>query len=301
MFRAYSIQVSREDEWDFGGLKTKSANALEASLQFKNKWTAKPRLEFQQSVDTRALRGGPALRIHDFWSTTASLETDPSRRTSFTLIGRRTRAVDDNSRLSRVEALARFRLSNRLSLSGQASYETLADNLQYVSTVDRDAGSRWLLGRIEQDTWGLTFRANFSVTPDLTIQYYGSPFLSVGSYTTFKRAADTLAERYQDRFHAFSPDEITFQPDSGRYFVSEGTNAASYSFANPDFSFRQFRSNLVVRWEYKPGSTLYVVWSQGRTGLDPHWDPSFSSNWSALWRERPDNVFMVKLSYWLSP
>jgi hypothetical protein len=83
--------------------------------------------------------------------------------------------------------------------------------------------------------------------------------------------------------------------------VTEGGSGPSYSFANPDFSFRQFRSNLVARWEYKPGSMLYVVWSQGRTDAVPAWDSSLGSNWDALWRTRPDNVFLVKLSYWFSP
>jgi len=301
IFRTYSVQVSREDQWDFGGLKTKSANSLEASAQFKNKWKAESSFELQQSVDTRALRGGPALRMHDFWSTALDLGTDSSRRASFSIDGEYIRAIDDSSRHSRIEGLARLRLSNRFSFSGLTSYQTFANNLQYVATVDTSAGPGWLLGRIEQDTWSFTLRADLAITPDLTIQYYGSPFISAGRYTELKRATDTLAECYRDRFHAFAPDEITFQPDSNRYIVSEGASQALYSFANPDFSFRQFRSNLVVRWEYRPGSTLYVVWSQGRTGFQPYWDSAFSSNWSALWHERSDNVFLVKLSYWFSP
>jgi len=301
MFRSYSVQVAREDQWDFGGLKARSANSLEASAVFKNKWTARSAFEFQQSVDTRALRGGPALRMHDSWSTTVTLETDPSRRVSFSVLDGHTRAIDDSSRLSRIEGLGRFRLSNRFSLSGQTSYETLANNLQYAATADTAAGPRWLLGRIEQETWSFTLRANLALTPDLTVQYYGSPFISAGRYSDLKQATDTLAELYQDRFHQFSPEEIKFQPDSNRYIISEGASGVSYSFANPDFSFRQFRSNLVIRWEYRPGSTLYAVWSQGRTNLEPRWTSAFSSNWSALWHERPDNVFLVKLSYWFSP
>ena len=64
--------------------------------------------------------------------------------------------------------------------------------------------------------------------------------------------------------------------------MTEAGGGPSYSFANPDFSFRQFRSNLVARWEWKPGSSLYVVWSQGRTSYAPEWDDSFGSNWDAL-------------------
>ncbi|HYK89237.1 MAG TPA: DUF5916 domain-containing protein, partial [Acidobacteriota bacterium] len=156
-------------------------------------------------------------------------------------------------------------------------------------------------GRIQQGTWSFTMRANLSISPDLTIQYYGSPFISTGRYTDFKRATNTLAGQYQNRFHQFAATEIAFQQDSNTYTVNEGGSEPAYSFANPDFSFRQFRSNLVVRWEYRPGSTLYVVWSQGRTSSETYWNSSFSSNWNALWGERPDNVLLAKLSYWLSP
>ncbi len=301
IFREYSAQVSREDQWDFGGLKTKSAESLEATATFKNKWSTAANFEFQQSVDTRALRGGPALRLHDSWSALLDVGTDASRKAAFSVDVARTNAIDDSSRLSRILGVARFRLSNRVSLLGQTSYEKLANNLQYVASAATSAGPRWLLGRIDQDTWSFTLRANFTLTPDLTIQYYGSPFISTGRYTEFKRATDTLAERYMDRFHMFSPDEIAFQPDSNQYVVTDGTGAAPYAFANPDFSFGQFRSNLVVRWEYRPGSTLYAVWSQGRTSLQPSWNSGFSTSWSALWHERPDNVFLVKLSYWFSP
>ena len=114
-------------------------------------------------------------------------------------------------------------------------------------------------------------------------------------------ALATLATTYADRFHLYGPDEIAFEPQDNVYRVTEEGGGPSYSFANPDFSFRQFRSNLVARWEWKPGSSVYVVWSQGRTSYAPEWDASFGSNWDALRGARSDNVFLVKCSYWFSP
>jgi hypothetical protein len=177
----------------------------------------------------------------------------------------------------------------------------LTDHLQYAATAETEDGPRWVLARIEQDTWNFTFRVNLSVTPDLTVQYYGSPFIGTGRYTEFKRATDTLAHANADRFHLFGPDEISVRPEANTYDVTEADGGVIYSFSNPDFSFRQFRSNLVVRWEWKPGSSLYVVWSQGRTSSVAAWDSSLGSNWDALWGMRPDNVFLVKVSYWFSP
>ena len=299
-FRSYSFEVSRQDEWDFGGLRTRAASALEASGTFRNKWSLEGELVVDQVTDTRALRGGPALRWHDFFEASLRASSDGSRRASLSAGLEHAWSTDDDSRATELEGQLKLRLSNRLSLSGQVWYEQKTDNLQYVATADALSGApRYVLGRIDQDTWNFTFRVNLALSPNLTLQYYGSPFIGTGRYTDFKRATDTLAPSYEDRFHLYAPDEIA-QGEGGRYFVDEA-GIGRYSFANPDFSFRQFRSNLVVRWEYKPGSSLYVVWSQGRTASVASWEESFQSNWDELWRTSPDNVLLVKISYWFSP
>ena len=182
-------------------------------------------------------------------------------------------------------------------LSAQLESSRNRDDLQYVTTADTPDSPRWLMGHIDQSTWALTFRANVSLTPELTLQLYASPFISSGRYDAFKKATNTQAAGYEDRFHRFGPDEIAFDEASGSYTVTE-SGGASYSFANPDFSFREFRSNLVLRWEYRPGSALYAVWSQGRTSSAAAWDESLGTNWDALWVAEPTNVFMVKASYW---
>jgi hypothetical protein len=295
------LQLSREDQWDFGGLATRSTTELEASSQFKNKWEAQAQFDYEDVVDTRMLRGGPALRWHDYFDASLSGQTDSSRRVWAKLSGGYSWARDDDSSASNVEGYLNLRLSNRLSVSGSASYEQLLDSLQYVATSEADGDTRWVLGYIDQHTWSFTVRVNLSITPELTVQYYGSPFIGTGRYTAFKRATDTLARANAARFHLYGPDEIAYRPENNAYAVTEAGGGPSYSFANPDFSFRQFRSNLVARWEWKPGSSVYVVWSQGRTDSLAAWNESFRDNWDALWRTEPDNVFLVKISYWFSP
>jgi hypothetical protein len=301
IFRSYSFELAREDQWDFGGLATVAATELEATGQFQNKWGVHASLAYKDVVDTRMLRGGPALRWHDFYESELSVHSDQSRRVSLSPFGGYSRARDDDSRAWNAGAALSLRPSNRLSFSGSLSYEWLDDHLQYVATADGEGEPRWVLGRIDQDTWSFTFRVNLSITPDLTVQYYGSPFIGTGRYTEFKRATSTLAEAAADRARVYGPDEIAYRPEANRYDVTEAGGGPSYSFGNPDFSFRQFRSNLVARWEWKPGSSLYVVWSQGRTSAVPEWNASVSDNWNDLWRTQPDNVFLVKLSYWFSP
>ena len=298
-FRDYTVQFTRDDQWDFGGLRTRAYTALQASTTFANRWGAELGLSHSQDVDTRALRGGPALRAYDHVGATLGIRSDGARRASFSLTSEHAWSLDDDSRASDLGAGVNLRLSNRFALSSEFRYESLLDGLQYVTTVDAGAGPRYLLGRIDQDTFAITLRADLALTPDLTLQYYGSPFISAARYTVFKRATDTLAKSYQRRFHGYGADEISFAPDRQSYDVEE-RDGTRFSFANPDFSFRQFRSNAVLRWEYRPGSSLYVVWSQGRTAEEPRWESAFRNNWSDLWRAPADDVVLVKLSYWFS-
>jgi hypothetical protein len=300
IFRAYSLEASRQDHWDFGGLHTGGETGVEATGVFANKWQAHLELGSETRVDTRLLRGGPAFRRHSLTSVFGLLATDPSARVQGSVHGEYAPARDDDSRSWSLEGEGGVRVSRRLSLSGAVSYQTQLENLQYAATATTSDGPRWVLGRLDQETWSLTLRANLSLTPDLTLQYYGSPFIGTGRYTAYKRVTDPLARANADRFYLYGPDEIALEPDANRYLVTEA-GGPSFSFANPDFSFRQFRSNLVARWEWKPGSSVYLVWSQGRTGSSAHWEPSLGSNWDALWSAQAENVFLVKLSYWLAP
>jgi len=299
IFRDYSLQLVRDDQWDFGGLRTNGSTALQAATTFRNRWTSGIRFSHTDDVDTRALRGGPALRMYEYLTAGLNVGSDGARRASFAVTADHAWSLEDDSRATDISTTVRLRVSNRLALSSDFGYGHLFDAFQYVTAADAGDGPRYLLGRIDQDTFVFTFRANLAVTPDLTLQYYGSPFVSTARYAAFKRATETLAPSYGNRFHAYGPDEIAPAPDGRLYEITE-RDGARFSFANPDFSFRQFRSNLVLRWEYKPGSSLYVVWSQGRTGEEARRESRFGSNWSGLWRTPADNVLLVKISYWLS-
>jgi hypothetical protein len=300
-FRTYSIELQRADEWDFGGEKTRAETRLQAAAQLRNKWELVAGVEHSDVVDTRMLRGGPALRWHEYVEVSVEARTDPSRRVSLFASAERAWAWDDDSRSSGLVGSLSLRPSNRLSLSASASYERLDDHLQYVASAETGAGPRFVLGRLEQDTWSFTVRANLSLTPELTLQYYGSPFVSTGRYAAFKRAAQPRARAYADRFHPYGAEELAFDAGANAYTVQEAREGPRYGFANPDFAFRQFRSNLVARWEWKPGSALYVVWSQGRTSDVPRWDGSLASHWNRLWEAPADHVVLVKLAYWFSP
>jgi hypothetical protein len=173
--------------------------------------------------------------------------------------------------------------------------------LQYISNTTYNNDKRYLFGELNQKTLGLTFRINYTISPELSIEYYGQPFISAGRYSNFKRITDAHADKFANRYHVFSGSEISFDDTYGIYNIDENKDGNNdYSFGNPNFNFQQFRSNLVVRWEYLPGSTLYMVWSQGRTNSTSEGLFSFGNNMKDLFDIMPHNVFLIKLSYWFS-
>ena len=148
-------------------------------------------------------------------------------------------------------------------------FDKSPNRTQYVSQLDFGVDKRYVLGEIDQQTWSTSLRLDYSINSNLTIQYYGQPFISRGTYTNFNCVTNATAENLNDRVSWYQPDQIS--STGSEYLVDENRdNTVDYSFGNPDFSFVQFRSNLVLRWEYIPGSEIYLVWSQGVTGFgDP--------------------------------
>ena len=127
-------------------------------------------------------------------------------------------------------------------------------------------------------------------------EYWGQPFISKGNYSEYKFITDPLAKEFTDRFHAYSDEEISYDSEQDRFLISE-SNGYQYQFNNPDFNFLQWRSNLVLRWEYKPGSELFLVWTQNTSNLT---DPSkgiFTSFKDDLFSENVDNIFLIKATY----
>jgi hypothetical protein len=128
------------------------------------------------------------------------------------------------------------------------------------------------------------------------VQYYGSPFISKGVFYDLKYVSDPENPEYQKRFKIFNNPEMK----EDTYFLDEnGDGFTDYSIDNPDFNFLQFRSNFVTRWEYRPGSALYLVWSGDLTGDASPVSVPLGTSMRQLWNIYPDNIFLVKFSYWL--
>jgi hypothetical protein len=155
---------------------------------------------------------------------------------------------------------------NSVNISLSPEYSWRAWEQQYVTTEDYQTLKRYINASIEQNTASLSIRFNYSIKPNLSLQYYGQPYVSTGNYGQFKRITDPDNHIYEDRFHVFNNYEILLEDNEASYLIDENQDGTTdYAFDNPNFDFLQYRSNFVMRWEYKPGSALFLVWNKERT------------------------------------
>jgi hypothetical protein len=180
--------------------------------------------------------------------------------------------------------------------------ERIGTSSQYVDTFDdvlaaSTYGQRYVFATLDQTTVSASVRLNWIFTPKLSLEVYAQPLASSGRYTGFKELARPRSydfNPYPDPVETSDPDRLAIDPD--------GTGpAAQQEIDDPNFSLVSLRGNAVLRWEYLPGSTLFLVWTQNRS--DSESIGSFS-NGSALGRlaSTPgDNIFLVKISYWWNP
>lgn len=301
IFNRLNLNVNQWQGWNFGGERVFSGGNFNGGGQLKNYWLIWLGVGHEgENLATTALRGGPALRLPAQWNQWFMLESD-ERKTVRVGIESSNSWKDQGSTCQHdIGVWLSLRPLNALALQCNPFYSFNRDELQYISTLVHRGENRYLFGRLRQKTLAVTVRVDYSVTPDLSVQYYGQPFVSVGRFSQFKRITSPRAPDYAARFHIFTA-EITPDQAGGQLLVDEDRDGnTDYAFGNPDFNFQQFRSNLVVRWEYRPGSTVFLVWSQGRTGTSPAGGFSFRDNLNDLFNVYPDNVFLIKLSRWLS-
>jgi hypothetical protein len=302
IFRSFNVNADQYTGWDFGGNFIYQGGELSLNMQFKNFWNLGLGGECQgQAVDRFNLRGGPAINV-PFSATGWSYIGSDSRKKFYSeLLAVYYKSDYNNSEITRFELDLTYRPFKALQLGIETAYEFGHDRLQYIETVDDVPGNRYIMARIDNQSIMADIRINYSITPDLTIQYWGQPFVFAGKYGEYKKASETTASYYYDRFHIFSPDEIAYDAENEVYYVTEpGEEAIEYSFDQPDFKVFEFRSNLVVRWEYIPGSAVYLVWSQGRMGDESTGEPDFGHDMDALFDIEPHNIFLVKFTYRLS-
>ncbi len=300
IFRSARLNYNHWSRWDYSGKYIHQSFNFNSHATFKNNWQSGTGLTWAVfGISNNALRGASAIRRlpglgHNIYTVTDSRKKVYAVVELFNFFG-----FENLMKINDAELSISIQPINalRIVLSGAYSYNWRKQD-QFVSNVNYNGTVRSIVSEVKQRTLRFTGRLNYNITPDLTVQYYGQPFITRPLYNHFAYASDPLAKKFNDRFYVFSPNQISF--NNGNYIVDENRDGITdYSFGKPDFNFVQFRSNLVARWEYKPGSELYLVWSQGNTpdassDLD---SPVFNSLFDNAFADQARNIFLIKWTY----
>ncbi|GJM29905.1 MAG: hypothetical protein DHS20C17_25400 [Cyclobacteriaceae bacterium] len=266
-FRHFSTSFSQYTNWDFGGVNLSNGLSLSTSAELKNYWGIRLGTSLRtESVSRSALRGGPSFITPGSTYLWMAVSSDERKKLRFSTNPWLSSGNHGSSDGFGVSMNFNYQPINSLNISLSPQYSWRTWQQQYVTTQDYQTLKRYINASIEQNTASLSLRFNYSIKPNLSLQYYGQPYVSTGNYDQFKRITDPDNNTYHDRFHIFNEQEISLDDDDESYLVDENQDGTiDYSFDNPNFDFLQFRSNFVMRWEYKPGSALFLVWNKERT------------------------------------
>ncbi|PTY07123.1 hypothetical protein DB347_07365 [Opitutaceae bacterium EW11] len=293
-YRSYELKLEQENTWTTRGEHLGSGVDLRASTEFANKWNGNALLGATGAGrDPVALRGGPLLYAPSRWNWSGYLETDVTKRLWANVHAEGCQSAQDAFSSSAYGAKVSVRPADSLVLTVAADATTYSDRQQYTAS-DR---ARWLVSRLEGESRSLSLRAEWHLRPELSVQYFGNPFGSTVRYTDYRQVALPEAAALERRFGPVLAPSIA---DGNCSFDFDADGAADCIFARPDWNDASFRSNLVLRWEYRLGSTLYFAWSQQRYGGSSELREDAWSSLTSLRSQRPVNQFMVKVTYWFS-
>jgi hypothetical protein len=298
IFRDLNLNTNVNMSNDFGGTITGIGNEYNTRANFKNFWSAGVGGGFGvHQVSNRTLRGGPSIYLPNEGRINYRLMSDDRKAFSGGFFGFNSWGAQHYYQRSSYNMFMTVRPVNTLSITLLPSYSQTYHELQYVTQSDMNGDDRYVFGTIDQKVLSMSIRINFNITPDLTIQYWGQPFTASGEYSDFKMITDPKAGQFSDRYHMYTSNQISL--DDNEYRVDEDQDLnADYSFENPDFSVDEWLSNLVIRWEFLPGSTAYLVWSQTRNTYSQDGSFNIGDNLNELFTaNKATNVFLVKFSY----
>ncbi len=271
--------------WTADGLPQERAYNYNTHITLKNNWGLHQGGTIGQlgtTYDDRLARGGPAVRQDRYISPWLSINGDDRRwivpyfnSSYFRGSGGRSSSVNFSPEID-FKAFGKF--SSAISLNWS---HDIADN-QWFGRFTDALGTHYTFAHLDQHTTSLTTRFNYTFTPNVTLQVYEQPFISKGTYSSVRQLSATpRATEYDDRYAPYLNPAVTNNPGG--------------------FNFKQLQSNVVFRWEYEPGSTLFIVWNQGRQGYIPsEGDKTFGGDVRDLLGLHPANTFLVKVSYWLN-
>lgn len=316
LFRQANAFVQVKPSWNYDGDPIDRPVKAFGFVQFRNFWTGDWSLSYSPAVvDDRLTRGGPVAQRPGGWSASFDVATDTRKALGAYGFASYQRDAAGGWYLSVIPQLS-LRPSAALTLQATGGYTAGRSMAQYVTTVSDTLAAatfdgRYVFAQLAQHQFYVTLRANATFSPRLSLQLYAQPFTFTGDYDGFKelRASRTFSfNTYgRDNGSTVTPGDPAVCGASGPTQCTgidpDGPSGPAQAFAiyNPDFRTRSLKLNTVLRWEYRPGSTLFVVWTHSRSGYFP-FETSFDVTRDfgrELLHDRPTNVLLVKVSYWM--
>lgn len=302
-FRDYGAYAFSNQTWNFGGDQILNGFQAGAYATFLNLWN----VGFQSGVNPshtsdRFTRGGPRAKVPASWNASVNGQSDTRKPIWFNgFLGYSHSESGDHS--EDINVGADMRPTSFLHVNFGPGLSRNRSTGQFVRSVS-DAlatttyGRRYVFANLNQTTLSMDTRIEWTFTPLLSLQVYAQPFVSAGRFSAFKEFA---APKTYD-FAVYGKDRGTISRSSdGVYTIDpDGVGLAPpFAFGDPNFNVRNLRGNAVLRWEYRPGSALFVVWQQQREGFEPIGDFSAGRDIGDIFRTVPTNVFLIKATYWL--
>lgn len=294
IFLKYYFLFEQLHDWSFGGENLKDQFGLEAKTTFTNYWTASMMLTRNiNELDTRQLRGGPSLRIDNNTRAGFIFQSNNSKKLVLATKLEIMRFDDKISWRDKYDFSVSWLINNNILLSSMTGFTNETNNSQYVKQKSLNGKTEYIVGRIDRQTLYTTLRAEYFITPELSLQYYGSPYASVGKYVDFRKVNQSKSSDLNKRYSLLSIKNNNLVNENDESLLD-------FTLENPDFNFQEFRSNFVLRWEYKTGSTFYFVWTNTSSNYDARYNPSIIESFKNISKVKAQNAFMLKLSYWFS-
>lgn len=296
LFRNYEIELGHQREWNFNGDLQAASAEVEAGFTWPNFWRTSIDLGLDlPAQDARLTRGGPLMQTPKGWSASTRMSNSSASNTRGSANVSYGRNADGGLRFE-AEAGIELRPTPRWQLSFEPGYERRVDDQQFVTAVDRGPlatfGQRYVFAFVDRSTISSEIRLNYAFKPDINLEFYGEPFAASGRYYDF---GELIAPGGRARRIYAAPEALS-QAD-GSLVVGQG--ASRFTLRNRDFNVLSFRSNLVLRWEWRPGSTFYVVWQQDREEADVRPTRVSVRDLFGSFGASGNNVFAVKTTFWL--
>ncbi|MGE0556434.1 MAG: DUF5916 domain-containing protein, partial [Gemmatimonadales bacterium] len=311
LFRNARLGVFHRSSWNFDGVRTNTLLGIFSRFTWLNFMSSSFNLNVRpRSQSDNLTRGGPLMPVPAGMEANASLNSSFASPTQWNLSLNHYRD-ELGGRQWRFRTGLTVRPNSALSVSINPSYLRVIDAQQYITTLENGPaatfGSRYVFGRIERSTLSAQLRVNYTFAPDLSLEVYAEPFAASGKYS---QIGELASPRSSDRtVYGEGPTTVVESPEG--LTVTDSRNGETFFIDGPDFNALSFRSNMVLRWEWRPGSTLFLVWQQSRSAFcspaDPLACPGVEHPGSLVGigslrdslRSTGDNFLAIKATYWI--